>query len=136
MLVGAAVDAQWHQVGWELLGLEVSKESQAAMSEPVCSAFALLPAPCSHSAVLFISQAALFLRCCTIFPFPCFSSSPFFSGSSHLNFGIFVVFSPSPLHPWSISSAWVGGWQLWHTAGPGTGSSSAVSWIPLAQSGK
>ena len=83
-----------------------------------------LPSPYPPSAVLFISQAAPFPRRCTIFLFPRLFSSLLFSGSSHVNFGVFGVFSPLSIAPWSISSAWVGGWQLRHPAGPDTGSAS------------
>lgn len=92
----------------------MSKGNQAVMSEPASFDFARLPVPCPPRAVFFISKAAPFLRCCTIFPFPCLSSSPLFSASSHLNSGTFGIFSPSPLHPgaflvfdWKLTaSAW------------------------------
>ena len=84
---------------------------------------------------LFISRAAPFLRCCTLFLFPRLSSSPLFSGSSHLNFSSGVVCSHSRLLAGAFQCS---GWRptACHTAGPGAPRASTISWILLARNCK
>ena len=118
------------RVGWEQLGLEVSKKgsderaSLLCLCSPACS----LPSRCG---ALHLSLPEVLLVQ------PPVSSSFFLTPLlwfQPCQFWQFCRLLPLSIAPWSVAGAWVGGWQLRHAAGPGTGAASTTSRILFAQS--